>query len=388
MVTKMANTRRHFLKLMSSGLLLTPLQIWAKSHGSFNNNNDKNSINKRLISCYDNTHGEHFIAILDPLSGQNLSIPITQRGHGTCLSPDNRTAIIFARRPGTLIWVVDLQHPKIVTTLSSPEHCHFYGHGIFEPQGRYLYVPENDFNSGQGYIAVYDSHLAYRRVSEFSSQGIGPHEIKFLRDGKTLVVANGGIQTHPDLGRSKLNLSDMRPNLAYLDTEHSGQLLSKYEPPKHWHQLSMRHLSIAPDNTVAIALQFQGPKNQYPPLLITHKGEDSLKLHSAPEKIQKQMKNYCGSICHDSSGEFIALSSPRGNLTTFWSQQGNYLNHIQVNDGCGLASGTGKGEIFVSGGKGSLYQHQILTSDTHQITLGETIHARWDNHMIGAVSSH
>ena len=43
-----------------------------------------------------------------------------------------------------------------------------------------------------------------------------PHEILRFPGSDTLIVANGGIQTHPDTGRAKLNIERMLPNLSYL----------------------------------------------------------------------------------------------------------------------------------------------------------------------------
>ena len=38
-----------------------------------------------------------------------------------------------------------------------------------------------------------------------------------MPDGETFVVANGGIETHPDYGRAELNLETMDPSVAFVD---------------------------------------------------------------------------------------------------------------------------------------------------------------------------
>ncbi len=40
--------------------------------------------------------------------------------------------------------------------------------------------------------------------------------------GRRLVVANGGLRTHPDTGRETLNPDDMSPNLALIDLATGG----------------------------------------------------------------------------------------------------------------------------------------------------------------------
>ena len=38
-----------------------------------------------------------------------------------------------------------------------------------------------------------------------------------------LFIANGGIETHPDLGRMKLNLHQMEPSIAFVDVYFSPE---------------------------------------------------------------------------------------------------------------------------------------------------------------------
>jgi hypothetical protein len=41
----------------------------------------------------------------------------------------------------------------------------------------------------EGVIGVYDARANYKRIDEFPTFGIGPHDLALLPDGKTLVVA-------------------------------------------------------------------------------------------------------------------------------------------------------------------------------------------------------
>ena len=152
-----------------------------------------------------------------------FDLPLPGRGHSFAARPDGGAAAHFARRPGRFALVLDLLRSTIAHRVETPAGRHFYGHGVFSPDGRLLYATENDFDAERGVIGVYDAHAGYRRVGELPSHGIGPHEIGLLSDGKTLVVANGGIATHPDLPRVKLNLPTMAPSLCFVDRR-SGAL--------------------------------------------------------------------------------------------------------------------------------------------------------------------
>ena len=282
---------------------------------------------------------------------------------------------MFARRPGDFTWIIDLQSGEILHKLTAADERHYYGHGVFTADGAFLLCSENQFESGQGVIGVYDTSRNYERVDEIATHGVGPHEIKLLNDQTTLVVANGGIRTHPDLPRVKMNLDEMRPNLAYLDIG-SGRLIDKVEPPEQWRKLSIRHIDIATDDRVAVAMQYQGGMDQRPPLVALHQRGRPLQLLSAPGRMQQRMRNYCGSVVFSRDGSRFAVSSPRGGLVTYWSSEGRYLGMHKQNDVCGL-SRYGSGFI-ASDGSG-----RLLSIDDG-LAISETLadeEVRWDNHL-------
>ncbi|MES9831303.1 MAG: DUF1513 domain-containing protein [Candidatus Thiodiazotropha sp. DIVDIV] len=330
----------------------------------------------RFLTCERDRSGQYY-ANLSNTTGETIyRWLLPARGHGISVDCNTGIAAIFSRRPGSYVWVVDLNSGEVLWKIDAPAGYHFYGHGMFTPDGEYLLCTENHFESGKGVIGVYQTNQKYQRISEIQTQGIGPHEIKLLNDQTTIVVANGGILTHPDLPRIKLNLDEMRPNLSYLDFN-SGRLIEKVEPPGNLHQLSIRHIDVADDNTVAIAMQYQGRSDQLPPLIALHRRNSELQLLRAPEKIQQRLRNYCGSIVFSRDCQSFAVSSPRGGLVTYWSIQGDYLGYHEQSDACGVGqSGNG---FMVSDGTGG------LTQIDKTLTLSDTIkptERSWDNHLI------
>ena len=358
--------RRSFLQLGLTGFLLGPGRVLATPQGD-----------SRLLSCYSDQANNHFFGMTDLQGRQLMNIPLPARGHGTCLDQEQQYAAVFARRPGDFVWIIDLRTRQVVQKITAAKGRHFYGHGVFTPTGQLL-CSENAFESGQGVIGIYEADQHFNRVGEFPSGGIGPHEIRLLSNRQTLVVANGGIRTHPDLPRVKQNLSAMQPNLAYLDAG-SGELLQKHEPPAQWHQLSIRHIAVSPDDRVAIAMQYEGLPYKQPPLIALHQGEQELNMLSAPAEVQSRLKNYCGSVEFSADGSRFAVSSPRGGLITLWSAEGQYLAHHRQADVCGLSAlPTATGGFIASDGHGS------LTSITHTheaVGVWRQPQLRWDNHM-------
>ena len=313
-----------------------------------------------------------------------FDLPLPARGHSFAVRPGEREAVHFARRPGRFALVLNLARGVIAQRVASPDGRHFYGHGVFSHDGRLLYATENDFEGERGVIGVYDAARGYTRVGELPSHGIGPHEIALLSGGETLVVANGGIATHPDLPRVKLNLPSMAPSLCFVDRQ-SGALRRELTLDPALHRLSIRHLAVGPDDTVAVAMQYEGPARDRVPLVALQSGESRLRLLEGPRAVLRAMKNYCGSVCFDRSGRTIAVSAPRGNLMTFWDVgTGRYLSSASVADGCGVAPGPRPGRFLASSGRGGIVVIDARSGAARSLALGGLEAARWDNHLVAA----
>ena len=220
--------------------------------------------------------------------------PLPSRGHAAAAHPSAPEAVAFARRPGTYAVILDCVAGKAKAQLTAPPGRHFYGHGAFSSDGALLFTTENDFQNARGVVGVWNARGGYKRLGEFASGGIGPHDIKLLADGTALVVANGGIETHPETGRTKLNIATMRPNLSYLSLD--GSVLEQILLDDGLRKNSIRHLAVATDNTVAFAMQWQGDVTDYPPVLGIHRRGHPAQLSVSTEAANRRMAGYAGSV--------------------------------------------------------------------------------------------
>lgn len=328
-----------------------------------------------LLSCFSEDGDGHYAGIFT-LSGELLQrFKLPARGHAISLSHSGRLAAVFSRRPGDYVYILDLQNYAVVTRITADEGRHFYGHGVFTSGDNYLLCSENAYESGDGVIGVYDIEKQGQRVHEMPSFGVGPHEIKLLNDQRILIVANGGIQTHPDLPRVKLNQETMQPNLAYIDIS-SGQEMHTHGLPNKWSQLSIRHIDVNPDGEVAVAMQYEGNPAKSPPLVARQRGEGELVLLDAPAKIQRKLKNYSGSVAYARDGQRFAVTSPRGGIVTYWSVGNGYLGYSSQVDVSGIASADGY--FACSDGTGGVTQVQSNTLDS---VLSFQTPYHWDNHL-------
>ncbi len=360
-------TRRHALGLCG-GSILSSLTVQGTLAQS------RREEGPLFLTAATRDGGRHGGAILSSDGELLAEFALPERGHGAALSPGMRDAVVFARRPGTFALVLDAATGMTRQLISARRDRHFFGHGCFSRDGGILFATENDFDGERGVIGLYDVRDGYRRVGEFPSHGIGPHEMALMPGGKTLVVANGGILTHPDAPRMKLNLAEMAPSIAFIDAS-SGDLLLRHTPPDEFHQLSLRHLAVRADGRVAAVAQWEGPMLEQPPLIALLDRDSGLRFQAAPPAVAPRMRNYCGSVAFSEDGERFAVSSPRGGLITIWGSDGHYREAIELKDGCGLAAGdrgfvltSGRG-VVTSDGSREMRRHEKIAFDNHLIAL-------------------
>jgi hypothetical protein len=296
-------------------------------------------------------------------------VALPARAHGMAYSSATGQTMAFARRPGTFAMVFDPSRQTEPVVITSPEGRHFYGHGHFSPDGHLLYASENDFQANRGMIGIYDARARFRRIGEFDAHGIGTHDMTVSDDGRTIVIANGGIETHPDFGRTKLNLDHMEPSLVLLDGK-TGALIQRHTLPAPLRQLSTRHLDIGEDGRIWFACQWEGARNELPPL-VGHfgKGED-LSFVSLPEETTIRLGNYVGAIAVNRRDSLVGLTSPIGGAAvTLDARTGEVLKEEIVRDAAGVAPAPRGLTVSSYGGRFNTTQSQVAW-DQHIVRLG------------------
>lgn len=323
----------------------------------------------RFLSAASDDSSQTWIVGISSDAEVLFRLPVPGRGHAAAAHPVRAEAVAFARRPGRFAVVIDCTSGCEVARLESPQGLHFYGHGAFTADGRWLLTTENAFDAPDGRIGVWDSDAGYRRVGDFASGGIGPHEIIRLDDG-TFAVANGGIQTHPDFGRKKLNLPTMRPNLSYLTAE--GTLLERVTPPEALHRNSIRHLAADGAGRVVAATQWQGNPMELVPLVVSHRRGAPLEFLGHQDMVR--LKQYAGSIAVDATGSDILVTGPKG---------GSVLRYSGAEPSGSLSLPVASGVAAIDGGFVVTVQGGIVALDRAGNTRRTAVAGlSWDNHLV------
>lgn len=304
-----------------------------------------------------------FEAVVYSPQGQH-QIPLPARGHGVAIATSRHHAVMFARRPGNYAMVFDYRDGDVKALIPAEHDRHFYGHGVYSNDGRWLYATQGERATSLGVIGVYDADNNYNKVAEFSGFGIGPHEIIVMSDGR-LVVGVGGVQT---IGRTPVNLETMTPSLSYLSAD--GELLDQATLSDH--HKSIRHLAHDGEQTVLCGQQYRGEPDDYVPLVAMHRmGEPLTELGGEPEQWAR-FNHYVASIATTDS--HILATSPRGNCYGIWDKSSLELIEINVlPDASGVV--VKNGEFFVSSGAGKIVK---IDADLAKHAFASGI--QWDNH--------
>lgn len=359
--------RRTFLGLSATVLAGAALGGWkfASSNGQ-----------PLLLSARDGDDGQHY-AVGYRLDGQTVfTTPVTQRCHDIVAHPALPLALYVARRPGTQSYLIDLRDGRLLQTLDSPANRHFYGHAVFDPRGEWLYSTENDTRDpGRGVLGVYQLQgQRLVRQGEHSTHGIGPHQLAWMPDGQTLVVANGGIRTEAD-SRTPINPDEMESSLVLLTR--AGELLSKEQLPQR--QNSIRHLAVAADGSIVTAQQYQGDPADNVALLAIKRPGQALEAFPVAEAQRMAMHQYCASIAIHSRLRLIALSAPRGNRLLIWDMDNNQLRLDEHLPDCAGVASSANGFVASSGITGCrAYDCRTAAVQRQLLTLPAGL---WDNHL-------
>lgn len=329
-----------------------------------------------LLSARDDADGRHY-AVGYRLDGTRVfATPVNERCHDVYAHPHLPLAVFVGRRPSRESYLIDSRDGTLLQVLASPPDRHFYGHGVFHSSGDWFYSTENDTaDAGRGVLGIYRvEERRLVRTGEHSTHGIGPHQLLWMPDGETLVIANGGIRTEAD-SRKMMNLDAMEPSLVLLHRD--GTLVSKEQLPEQMN--SVRHLAVAADGTVVSGQQYEGDPIDAVPLLAIKRPGQAFQAFPLGEAQRQTMNQYTASLAIHDDLRLLAVTAPRGNKVFFWDLDSAALREeIHLPDCAGVAA-VAQGFVVSSGqGRCRLIDCSAgrFVSTALQLPAG-----LWDNHL-------
>lgn len=331
-----------------------------------------------LLSAFEDARGDQYVGGLSLRDGKVFGARVPMRAHGCAVHPlDPNRVLFFARRPGTQAFELDRTTMRVRTVFTTQPGQHLAGHGAYSADGQFVFTPEHDYERARGVVVVRDART-FAVVGEMNTHGIDPHEIAWLPDGQSLLVANGGIMTHPRTFRRKLNIPSMDPSLCVLDAN-SGECKGQWRLPDHL--LSIRHVAMTSDGTTAIGLQYEGNKEQAPGIVALYRASQ-LRLLTAPAGETRRFQAYVASIAISETHDLIAAACPYGGGVACWSlRDERYLGFIAAAETYGL-SRVADGSILASQRDGTAYDLDETRLRSQFLNLSSAQPIRWDDHWV------
>ncbi len=374
-------SRRTLLKAALATILPSPALALASE-------TDVSGTSSLYVSGARRAPEEHVAVIFDDQARIVASVPLGARAHGAASHRQSQRACLFARRPGMFMNTFDRHNPGAHVITLPVSGRHFYGHGAYSQDGKLLYATENDFDAMRGVLGIYDADNGYQRLGEMHTAGVGPHEVVRVPGTSLLLVANGGIHTHPDSDREKLNIDTMEPNLSLIDAR-DGKLLAQHVLPAELHQVSLRHLACADDGVVWFAGQYEGEELEIRGLAGAMSIEPSLRsfragssregltLVDVPEALQARMSRYVSSVAV--VGDHAVFTSSRGGVVFQVQRSTGQIDEVvSIMDCSGVTSLSlpGLDGALITSGTGEVLRLDDI--GVHSLAM-HTL--QWDNHI-------
>ncbi|AFN78970.1 putative lipoprotein [Stutzerimonas stutzeri DSM 10701] len=359
--------RRTFFGLGSALLAASALCGWTFT---------RQSQQPLLLSARDDAEGRHYAVGYHLDGSQAFATPVAERCHDAYAHPHLPLAVFVGRRPSRESYVIDCRDGSLLQVIESPRDRHFYGHGVFHKDGDWFYATENDTSDpGRGVIGVYRvEERRLVRTGEHSSHGLGPHQLLWMPDGETLVIANGGIRTEAD-SREMMNLDAMEPSLVLLRRD--GTLVSKEQLPQQMN--SVRHLAVAADGTVVSGQQYEGDPLDRAPMVAIKRPGQAFQAFPLGESQRLSMNQYTASVAIHDGLRLLAVTAPRGNKVFFWDLDSAQLRHEAHLPDCAGVGAVEEGFVVTSGqGRCRLYDCRGERIVTQPLKLPAGL---WDNHL-------
>lgn len=261
---------------------------------------DNEGITKSLLVAYD----------LDRSQSKHIFTQFLP--HGVAIDPLNSNRIISFEKKGKGACEINLQKGTVIQNIPTLHNRHFYGHGVFSPDGQQLFTTETYLHNKQGAIVIRDA-TSLKITGEFPTYGENPHDCELHNNGTVLAVTNAGTSNPQNNGAS----------VCYIDLK-SQKLIERINIPVQ--HLNAGHLAHDTNNNLIIA---SAPRDGLSPREIggiTIRAPKSLPIYmSKPSHISSQLIGEALSITVHPSLDIAAITHPDANMITLWSLQAQKL---------------------------------------------------------------
>jgi hypothetical protein len=267
---------------------------------------------------------------------------------------------------------IDLQPARLSILQQIDPEFVTNGHAALDSKARLLLVGESDVVTGEGSIGIYEAQSLVN-LGRLLTFGIGPHALVLEPTGR-LLIANGGILTLPESGRTKLNLGSIDSSLVRLGPNGSRLGQWRLADPN----LSIRHLAYVNPEVVGVGLQADhrdAEDRARAPVFALFNG----RTLDCADPADVPLGGYAGDITYleTTAGPVFAVACTRAGLVALWDGTGRYLAAFPLARPCALAAS--EQGLIAPSEKGEV---GMLTFDAQPEWNVLTGAPAWDNHAV------
>ena len=325
----------------------------------------------RLLTAWDDGNAKHWVGILRVANGRvdtESAIEEPTRAHDLCIEADG-AVLVVARRPGEWLLRWRPGHASRRATAQwhwSESAFRFNGHVLQMTDGKTLLTTETDIETGAGYLVRRDQ-ASLAATARWPTMGLNPHDLQFA--GGQVLVANGGLRSEAETGRTRHELYRMDSSIVALDpVSGAAQCQWRLADPR----LSLRHMAVQPGGMVAVAMQAQHDdpveRGQAPVLALLDMRRSILReIATATD-----LGGYAGDVAATIQGWIV--SCPKTNQVLYFSTQGKAAGQQGLANACAIAS-TASGLAAWATGRAAIAQLRV---DSNTVLARPGI--QFDNH--------
>jgi hypothetical protein len=134
---------------------------------------------------------QHCLTRFEPASGERQLIASPFFPHALARSPIAPEKCLAFEKIGPGAALFNIQTGSLLAQIAPRSGKLFYGHGAFSLDGRLIYCTESALDGLTGSIGVFDAQTL-KPIGEIASFGIRPHDLQLSKDGRVIMVTNGG----------------------------------------------------------------------------------------------------------------------------------------------------------------------------------------------------
>ncbi len=226
--------------------------------------------------------------------------------HGVAIDPLEPTRLVLFEKIGPGCCEFDLAAGSRGRDIPPTSDRWFYGHGAFSADGKLLYSTETVNSRESGVIGVRDGRtLEY--LGEFPTHGDSPHDCHLVRDGRVLVVTNGGGAAG----------SGTQPCVTYVDVA-SRRLIEKVEIAGD--RFNAGHLALSEaGELVVVSAPRKGLGAGELGAVSLRRGREPLRTATEPADVASRMTGEALSVEIHEPTRIAAVTHSLGTMVTFWS---------------------------------------------------------------------